>query len=152
MTPPPSASVIARLRELGSELDRLDDVAAQLYGLNRTDMRALEIIGRSAPIAPSELARRLGFTTGGITTVIDRLERAGFARRRPDRTDRRRLLVTTTEATRIHDRQVFGPLMHAITTLLQPYSPDEVRLITTFLHEVQGVVADYADALAGRGD
>jgi DNA-binding MarR family transcriptional regulator len=47
--------------------------AADRYGLNRTDMRGLDLIGQAGPLAPTELVRLLGFTTGGITTVIDRL-------------------------------------------------------------------------------
>jgi hypothetical protein len=36
---------------------RLDQAAADRYGLNRTDMRALDILGRSGPLAPTDLAR-----------------------------------------------------------------------------------------------
>jgi hypothetical protein len=49
-------------------------------GLNRTDMRALDIVGSAGSLTPTALARRLGFTTGGITPVIDRLERTGYLR------------------------------------------------------------------------
>ena len=76
--------VAGGLRALSTEIDRLDQAAADRYGLNRTDMRALDILGRAGPLAPTALARLLGFTTGGITTVLDRLERAGYIRRRPD--------------------------------------------------------------------
>src|SRR5689334_19808309 len=37
--------VAASLRALSTEIDRLDQVAADRYGLNRTDMRALDIVG-----------------------------------------------------------------------------------------------------------
>src|SRR6516165_4274781 len=102
--------VAGALRALGAEMDRLDDVACRLYGLNRTDMRALEIVSRTGPIAPTDLARLMGFTTGGITTVIDRLENAGYVARRPAGTDRRRLVVEVTEATVIKDQKVFAAL------------------------------------------
>src|SRR5215831_596072 len=82
------ARVAGSLRALSTEIDRLDQAAADRYGLNRTDMRALDIISAAAPLAPTDLARRLGFTTGGVTTVLDRLEHAGYVRRTPDPTDR----------------------------------------------------------------
>ena len=63
------AQVTGGLRALSTEMDRLDQAAADLYGLNRTDMRALEIVGRAGPLTPTDLARLLGFTTGGVTTV-----------------------------------------------------------------------------------
>ena len=76
------AQVADGLRARSTEIDRLDQAAADLFGLNRTDMRALDIVGRAGPLTPTDLARLLGFTTGGVTTVLDRLERAGYVRRR----------------------------------------------------------------------
>ena len=69
---------------------RANTRAADRYGLNRTDMRALDIVGQAGPLAPTALGRLLGFTTGGVTSVLDRLERAGYIRRQPDPSDRRR--------------------------------------------------------------
>src|SRR5215470_2847981 len=94
-------------RALSTDIDRLDQAAADKYGLNRTDMRALDISGRAGPLAPTELARLLGFTTGGVTTVLDRLERAGYIRRQPDPADRRRQVVQITETTVARDQEVF---------------------------------------------
>ena len=110
--------VAGGLRALSTEIDRLDQAAADRYGLNRTDMRALDILGRSGPLAPTALARLLGFTTGGVTTVLDRLEKAGYIRRRPDPGDRRRQLVETTEVTAARDEEVFGDLIRATRDLL----------------------------------
>ena len=95
--------VAGSLRALSTEIDRLDQAAADLYGLNRTDMRALDIVGRAGPLAPTALARLLGFTTGGVTTVLDRLERAGYVRRRPDPADRRRQVVEIIDVTAVRD-------------------------------------------------
>src|SRR5262249_62332870 len=91
------ARVTGSLRALSTEIDRLDQVAAERYGLNRTDMRALDILGRAGPLAPTALARLLGFTTGGGPTVLDRPEEAGDIRRRPDPRDRPRQVGETTE-------------------------------------------------------
>src|SRR6516225_10610640 len=101
------ARVTGSLRALSTEIDRLDQAAADRYGLNRTDMRALDIVSAAGPLAPTGLARRLGFTTGGVTAVLDRLEHAGYIRRRPDPRDRRRQVVQTTSATAARDQEVF---------------------------------------------
>jgi DNA-binding MarR family transcriptional regulator len=128
-------------------MDRLDEVGAQLYGLNRTDMRALDIIGRGGPLAPTDLARLLGFTTGGVTTVIDRLERAGYARRRPDNADRRRLVVEVTPATRKRDRAVFGGLVRATIDFARSYSDDDLSVVRGFLDGARDITAAYAHSL-----
>jgi DNA-binding MarR family transcriptional regulator len=140
--------VAASLRALSTEIDRLDQAAADLFGLNRTDMRALDIIGTAGPLAPTDLARLLGFTTGGVTTVLDRLEHAGYIRRTPDPADRRRLVVQTTEATAVRGQEVFGDLIHATTDLLATYTDDQLLVIRDFLDRTRQLTAAYAGTLS----
>jgi DNA-binding MarR family transcriptional regulator len=139
--------VISALRALGAEQDRLDDVASRLYGLNRTDMRALEIVSRSGPIAPTELARLMGFTTGGITTVVDRLEKAGYVARRQAGSDRRRLFVVATDATAETDQRVFGGLMHSTAELIGTFKRTELATIARFLDGIRMITAEHAESL-----
>ena len=143
--------VAAALRALSTEIDRLDQAAADRYGLNRTDMRALDITGRTGPLAPTDLARQLGFTTGGVTTVLDRLERAGYIRRRPDPGDRRRQVVETTEATTARDEEVFGDLVRQTGAVLAIYTDEQLLVIQDFLDRTRQLTAGYADALSRTG-
>jgi DNA-binding MarR family transcriptional regulator len=142
--------VAAGLRKLSTEIDRLDQVAAERYGLNRTDMRALDIVGMTGPLAPTALARMLGFTTGGVTSVLDRLEQAGYIRRQPDPGDRRRQVVQVTEATSARDREVFGELMASTNELLTSYTSDQLLTIHDFLDRIGQLTAAHADSLSGR--
>jgi DNA-binding MarR family transcriptional regulator len=146
----PLGQVADGLRALSTEIDRLDQAAADRYGLNRTDMRALDILGRAGPLAPTALAGLLGFTTGGVTTVLDRLEKAGYIRRRPDPGDRRRQLVETTEATAIRDEEVFGDLIRATRDLLADYPDDQLAVIRGFLDRIRQLTAAHADALGSH--
>ena len=141
--------VAGSLRSLSTEIDRLDQVAADRYGLNRTDMRALDIVGRAGPLAPTDLARLLGFTTGGVTTVLDRLERAGYVHRRPDTADRRRLVVEATAATAARDQEVFGDLIRRTGELLASYTNDQLAVIDDFLTRARQLTAAYASTLTG---
>jgi DNA-binding MarR family transcriptional regulator len=145
------ARVADGLRALSTEMDRLDQAAADLFGLNRTDMRALDIVGRAGPLTPTDLARLLGFTTGGVTTVLDRLERAGYVRRRPDTSDRRRLVVETTAATAARDQEVFGDLIRQTGELVAAYTDDQLQVIDDFLTRTRQLTAAYAGTLSGRG-
>jgi DNA-binding MarR family transcriptional regulator len=144
--------VAGGLRALSTEIDRLDQAAADRYGLNRTDMRALDILGRAGPLAPTALARLLGFTTGGVTTVLDRLEKAGYIRRRPDPGDRRRQLVETTEATAARDEEVFGDLIRGTRDLLAGYADDQLLVIRDFLDRARQLTAAHADALGSHAE
>ena len=146
------AQVTGSLRALSTEIDRLDQAAADQYGLNRTDMRALDLVGRAGPLAPTALARLLGFTTGGVTTVLDRLERAGYIRRRPDPADRRRLVVEVTQATSARDAEVFGGLICQTSDLLSGYTDDQLLVIDDFLTRIRQLTAAYADTLSGQDE
>jgi len=68
-------------------------VIAERLGLNPTDHKCAEILSRTGPLTAGELADHTGLTTGAITGVVDRLERAGFVRRDRDPEDRRRHIV-----------------------------------------------------------
>ena len=73
--------------------DVVDELVSQLMGINRTDSRCMDILDQHGSMSAGDLAEASRLTTGAITAVIDRLERAGFARRVPDPSDRRRVLV-----------------------------------------------------------
>jgi DNA-binding MarR family transcriptional regulator len=147
---PAVQDVLLGLRALSTEMDRLDQVAAERYGLNRTDMRGLEIVSRQGPLAPTELARLLGLTTGGVTTVIDRIERAGYVRRRPDRSDRRRLLVEATPLTTARDIEVFADLVRATAESLAAYSARDLAMIHGFLETTRAITTAHATAIVSR--
>src|SRR5690606_6880522 len=65
---------------------------AESVGLSLTDLRYLHLV-TEGPVTAGDLARRTGLTTGAVTRVIDRLQRAGFVRRAADPSDRRRVIV-----------------------------------------------------------
>jgi DNA-binding MarR family transcriptional regulator len=77
-------------RALSTAQDRLDQYAAHRFGINRTDLRALDLIGQAEVISPTALAVALGMSTGATSAVLDWLEAAGYARREPDPGHRRR--------------------------------------------------------------
>ena len=81
-----------RARRAAPAADRLDEAVAVQFGLNRTDLRCLGIIYRRGRVTAGELAEESGLSPGAITTVLDRMERSGYANR-VDPADRRRVLV-----------------------------------------------------------
>src|SRR5579862_8285253 len=76
--------------------DVVDELVCQLIGINRTDARCMDILDQHGSMSAGDLAEASRLTTGAITAVIDRLERAGLAQRVPDPSDRRRVLVEVT--------------------------------------------------------
>src|SRR3954468_4449795 len=88
------------LRLSGVTNDITDQVVADYLGLNRTDTRCLDIVERLDGVSAGRLATEAGLSTGAVTTVLDRLERAGYARWVQDPGDRRRVLVELTPSAR----------------------------------------------------
>jgi len=72
--------------------------AAEAVGLNPSDLGCLCLLLLHGPVSAGRLAELTGLTTGAVTGVIDRLERAGFAERILDASDRRKVIVMPDEA------------------------------------------------------
>lgn len=69
------------------------------YGLTFAQGRALRLLGRAGvPLRIGDLAERLTVVPRSATSLVDVLENAGLAQRRPDSDDRRSVRVTLTPA------------------------------------------------------
>lgn len=135
-------------RELMAQLEQaLQDVsgtgvlfshaAAERMGVNATDLECLGAIQRG-PATAGQLAVATGLTTGAITGVIDRLERAGFAKRVADESDRRKVLVQMTPDAMARAAPLFEPMRRATAQALSHYKDEELALILDFLTRAQG--------------
>src|SRR5689334_12419223 len=69
------------------------EAVADSLGLNSTDLRCIGIAWSEPGLTPGRLAEITGLTTGAVTGVLDRLERAGWIQRALDPSDRRRTLI-----------------------------------------------------------
>jgi DNA-binding MarR family transcriptional regulator len=112
--------------------DLVDERACQYLGINRSDGRALDVIDQRGRVTAGELARELRMSTGAVTTLVDRLERAGLARRVPDPADRRRVLIEPTERERELGREVYGDPAEA-PALYDDWTDEELAVVHRWL-------------------
>ena len=141
------ATVIGLVRATADQTHRVDQLAAARFELNSTDARALEVVSRTGPLTAKVLARALGMTTGGVTTVIDRLERAGYARRRDDASDRRRVLIEATDLTHRVEVEMFAELIRDTARLVGSYNERELAVIKDFLERSQVQLTAYIERM-----
>ena len=138
------ADLLDGARGLSGDFDQLSQVVSEEVGLSSTELLAMDLISRRGGVTAGMLARHLHLTTGGITGLIDRLERAGFARRSADPTDRRRVIVTATaRERRVSD--LYGPLAAQLRRAVEGYSEKELATLTEFLRRLRAVVAGTAE-------
>src|SRR5271154_5814801 len=81
------------MRRYACQLAVHQDAVARTLGLTASDMKCYNIITSYGPMTAGELSRRTGYTTGGITRILDHLENYGAVQRRPDLQDRRSFMI-----------------------------------------------------------
>src|SRR3984885_7913401 len=141
--------------ELGAEVranqratDVVDELVPQILGVNRTDARCLDILDEHGSMSAGDLAQESRLPTGAITAVIDRLERAGLARRGPDPADRRRVLVELTpKAYETATELMVEPMIALWQPLGERYSDDGLRLFIDFTRGAREIQERHADWL-----
>ncbi len=133
--PPIAADVGEAVRAYQGAVDDFDREVARLLGVNETDLRCLEILLQDKPeAAPGFLAARLGLTSGAVTPMLDRLERASYIERSPHPTDRRKTIVRATREAQQGAAALLGPLIaDGAQQLLSQYTVKELRLVIDFM-------------------
>ncbi len=120
-------------RAYQSAVDSIDEAAAAYLGVNRTDLRCLDVLMQLGPTTPGTLSAKLGLTTGSVTTMLDRLAKLGYITRAPDPADRRKVTVTLTDTATEKAWQVYGPIAEEGAEAAENYTADELRLLIGFL-------------------
>jgi DNA-binding MarR family transcriptional regulator len=128
-------ALIDGLRAVTGQSVLFSEAVAARVGLNPTDLECLDLLARhGGSLSAKRLAELAGLTTGGTTFVIDRLERAGFARRAPNPRDRRGILVEVVpEAVARRLDPLYTAMGAAVAALCERYSDEELRLVLDFI-------------------
>jgi len=120
-------------RQLSAATIMFHQTVADRLGLNPTDHKCLDLLSLSGANTAGELARLTGLTTGAITSVIDRLEKAGFVRREDDPGDRRRVIVRVVPRRYREVGRLFEDLAAATAELGARYSDEQLATILDFM-------------------
>ena len=128
------SELIAAYRANTSQENAFDALAAGRLGISLTDLRCLDLVQASGGMTAGELATACGLTTGAVTAVLDRLERAGFVARVRDDSDRRKVNVEVTPRHYEAAGEIWRPLMEDWQrTLAAKFTAAELRVVTDFL-------------------
>ncbi len=119
-----------------------DEALAAHLGINPTDLRCLELAVAEPGVTPGRLAELSSLTTGAVTGVLDRLEKAGLVERRPDPADRRSVTVRPAAAAAGRILEAVAPLDAAIADVLGRYTSGEREAIAGFLATAASLVGE----------
>jgi DNA-binding MarR family transcriptional regulator len=131
--------------------EAFDEYVAAATGINRTDMRCLDILAQRGAVTAGQLAKAMHLSSGAITSLVDRLERAGYARRRRDTEDRRRVLVELVPGMVERAFPYYEPLYHGTVRLLENHSDEEIELMIEFLEKGREMVEEELERLEQAG-
>jgi len=136
---PSAKAVTGRIIRLGSLFQQAyDDAFADLalpaghYGV----LVALRRAGAPYERTPTDLARSRMMTSGGMTAVLDRLERGGLVARRPNPDDRRGSLVGLTPEGLPLVEAAMGVHTEVEHRLVAGLDPDERDHLVTLLRKL----------------
>ena len=113
----------------------LSQAVARKAGLNSVDLECLDLLVTGGRATAGQIGQRTGLTSGAVTGLIDRLERAGFVRRTPDPHDRRKVFVEVLPDRMATLDALFVPVNEAMTALLSTYPPQDLERFADFLEK-----------------
>lgn len=104
------------------------------HDLTGAEFGVLEALYHKGPMLLSEVQRRILVSSGGITYLVDRLEKRGLAERRDCPGDRRARLVGLTAAGEELVRRIFPEHAAVIRDALAGLGREEKRQAIRLLH------------------
>ncbi len=145
-----AAEIVGRLaRQHSTAVVLFHHAVAERLGLGPTDHKCLDLLRQRGAMAGSDLSAITGLTSGGITGVVARLERAGYLRREPDPHDgRKQILHLALE--RAHIQDVIDPLRKDVAALLEKFDAHQLTALAEFLTRTTELIYRHAALLRGE--
>jgi DNA-binding MarR family transcriptional regulator len=144
------AELDLELRTMGARSVMLSHAIASRLGISPADLETMDILSTSGPLTAGRLAELTGLTTGAITGVVDRLERAGFVRRERDANDRRRVIVHLVPDRARKIGRLYQPLAQAMAELYARYTDEELVLMVDYIRRGNAIALEHITRV-GRG-
>ena len=125
--------IVGRLRRFGTAAVLLHHAVAERLALGPTDLTCLDLLRERGPLIGRDLAAATGLTSGAVTGVVARLERAGWLRREPDPHDHRAQRLSAEPARARDLEAALGPVRVDATTLLHGFDDAQLAAVAEFL-------------------
>jgi DNA-binding MarR family transcriptional regulator len=147
-------NIVDKFREMSLEAVMFHQVLADELGLYITDHKCMDIIHRFGAMPAGKLGEMTGLTTGAITGMIDRLEKAGYVRRTNDPKDRRKTIVEPIRNKKLERKidMIFTPIHERMHKLLSSYSDNELTFLLDAMTELIKQTREESQGLQSQKD
>jgi DNA-binding MarR family transcriptional regulator len=124
-------------KELSTAIVFFHEAIAARLGMSAGEWPCYTLLAQHGPLTASRLAELSGYTTGAITGIVDRLERAGCVRRQPNPEDRRSVILhpLRLKETERRTRPIFDSLGRAMNAIAAGFSKKELAAIASYLSQ-----------------
>jgi len=130
-----AVSMFRELRRMVANSVLFNQRMADTLKINPTDLQFINLLDIDGPLTPGRLAELTRLTTGGVTVVLDRLEKAGVIRRAPNPDDRRSSLVSVEPKFLRSAKGAYETMTNETNALLAQFSERELAIVVRFLEK-----------------
>jgi DNA-binding MarR family transcriptional regulator len=135
------------LRRLSAYTVLFNEAVADRLDITLTDLKCSSLLHLQGAMTAGALAEITGLTTGAITGVIDRLEKAKLARRVADPDDRRKVMVESLQQRAGEFERLYSGLGGAMGKLFAELDAKQLAAVHSFIVKTNTILLDEAKAL-----
>ncbi|GAA3455685.1 MarR family winged helix-turn-helix transcriptional regulator [Dactylosporangium matsuzakiense] len=138
------AELQATLTQAVTDAILVQQAVADRLGLGLADFKCLTALLEQGSSTAGDLAQRTGLTSGAVTRMIDRLERAGWVRRIHDTVDRRRVIVEPVHARLGEVEPLFDGMAAGWNAALADYDDAQLRVLLDLFGRMRTLAREQA--------
>ena len=139
--------IMAAGRKVYAAVDAVDYVISNELGIHRNDLRCLNLL-EDGPLSPREIGQRIGLTSGSVTALIDRLEKAGFVERQRSKEDRRSVKVYLSEQSFGQIAKLYQTCGQAVSEAFKMCDDNELKTSAKALNAFAAALKEAAEGLS----
>jgi DNA-binding MarR family transcriptional regulator len=126
------AAMFGHIRHFIAATILFNQKIADQAGLHLTDMQCINLLDLLGPVTPGKLAQCMGLTTGGVTVMLDRLEKTGLVKREANPLDRRSVLVRVNARKMAKIQELYQKIDEQFEAFLLETPDAELQAVANF--------------------
>lgn len=138
------------VRKLTRSSLMLQYAIAEKMKLNASDAECIDFLMEMGPSTAGDLAKVTRLTTGAITNVIDRLEKAGFVKRESDPHDRRKVIIRYIPKKHEKTKQYYDAMGADVHELFSAYDESKLKFLLEHSDSLTGIFQKHAEKIFNK--